>query len=145
MGVLVYVVAADEDEIGAVGTALKPLEDWSGIQARDLDTLKFVSLHCLLSEDTYQDAIGLYEPVFLSGDEDTLVLRIPDRITAKLAGLDKEGVRAVGEELAASEEFERANRGVPETVLLLAQLADLARLADSQEQVLFVRMHLLEE
>jgi hypothetical protein len=47
----------------------------------------------------------------------------------------------VGEELAAAEEFEIQGWPVEEVQTLVAELAALARLAESQGQAMFIWMH----
>ena len=141
MGLLVNIVTADEDEIEAVGLSEHPVDEWSGIEAREIDTAKLATLHCLLTEDGFEEALSAYEPVFAAGDEGALVLRIPDEVTEKLAALEEETLEQVGEELAATEEFEYHDWPLEEVQALVAGLADLARLAEAQGQVLLVWLH----
>lgn len=141
MGLLVNIVAADEDEIEAVGVSQRPVDEWSGFEVREIDTGKLATLHCLLSEDDYEAAVSAYEPVFAAGDEGVYVLRIPDDITLKLAEMEEDALDQVGEELAATEEFELQHWDVEEVQMFITQLADLARIADSQGQSLLVWMH----
>ncbi len=141
MGLLVNIVAADEDEIEAVGASEHPVEEWTGVEARDIDTVKLATLHCLLSEDGFEEALCAYEPVYAADDEGALVLRIPDRIAEKLAQLEEDALEQVGEELAATEEFETHGWPVEEVQAFVVELADLARLADSQGQVMLAWMH----
>lgn len=141
MGILVNIVSADEDEAEAIGESQHPVVEWSGIEARDIDTAKIVTLHCLLTGDGLEDAFYAYEPVYVAGDDGPIVLRIPDEMTEKLAGLEEEAAEMVGEELAATEEFEVSGWPVEEVRSLVEELAELARLADSQGQAMFVWMH----
>ncbi|MDD5247696.1 MAG: hypothetical protein PHY45_01840 [Rhodocyclaceae bacterium] len=141
MGLLVNIVAADEDEVEAVGTSQHPVEEWSGIEARDFDTSKLATLHCLLSEDGFDEALYAYEPIFDAGDEGAWVLRIPDHVAEKLAQLDEEALERVGEELAATEEFEMHDWPLEEVQNVVVEMAEIARLAESQGQVMLVWMH----
>ncbi|MBZ0105666.1 MAG: hypothetical protein K8H84_08540 [Sulfuricella denitrificans] len=141
MGILVNIVSADEDEAEAIGESQHPVVEWSGIEARDIDTAKIVTLHCLLTGDGLEDAFYAYEPVYVAGDEGPIVLRIPDEAMEKLAALEEEAAEAVGDELAATEEFEMSGWPSEEVRSLVEELAELARLADSQGQVMFVWMH----
>lgn len=141
MGILVNIVCADEEEVEAIGESQHPVVEWSGIEARDVDTAKIVTLHCLLTGDGLEDAFYTYEPVYVAGDEGPIVLRIPDEIMEKLAGLDEEAIERVGEELAATEEFEMSGWPAEEVQSLVEELSALARLADSQGQAMFVWMH----
>ena len=141
MGILVNVISADEDDLDAIGESEHPVDEWSGIEARDIDRLKFISLHCLLTGESLEEAELSYEPVYVAGGDGSIIFRIPDELTQKLARLEEEALEAVGEELAASEDFETSHVAVEEVQSLLMELADLARIADSQDQHLFIWMH----
>lgn len=140
MGILTNIIAADEDEAEAIGESSRPVEEWSGIERRSIDTAKIATLHCLLTGDEFDQAVGAYEPVYVA-EEGAVVLRVADEVMEKLATLDEEMLERVAEELAATEEFEMEQWEAEEVQALVMDLADLARLADSQGQVLFVWMH----
>jgi len=111
---------------------------------RDVDTAKIATLHSLLTGDLFDDAIAHYEPVYVSDAEGALVLRFADELTERLAALDEGVVDAVAAELAATEEFEVTGWEGEAIAAMLADLADLARLAESQGQVLLVWLHPLK-
>lgn len=141
MGILVNIICADEEDVEAIGESQHPVAEWSGIEARDVDTAKIVTLHCLLTGDGLEDAVYAYEPVYVAGDEGPIVLRIPDEIMERLARLEEDATEMVGEELAATEEFEMNGWPVEEVQSLVEELSALARLAESQGQAMFVWMH----
>ena len=141
MEILVNIVAAEEDEIASVGESLQPLEEWSGITQRGLDTAKVVMLHCLLTGDELDLALSLYEPVYVAEESGTVVLRLADEALQQLAGYDEEALERMGEELAATEEFEMEQWDEEDVLALVMDLADLARLAEAQGQMLLVWMH----
>jgi hypothetical protein len=141
MAILTNIVAAEEDEIEAIGESLQPVAEWSGIEMRDVDTARIATLHSLLTGDPFDDAVALYEPVYVSEAEGALVLRLADALTERLAELDEDVLDDVAAELAATEEFESADWEDEAIAAMLASLADLARLADAQGQALFVWMH----
>ncbi|MFA7268835.1 MAG: hypothetical protein WC073_05785 [Sterolibacterium sp.] len=145
MGTLVIVVAAEEEESAEVGESPQPLDEWSGIQRQGLDTAKIVMLHCLLTGDELDLASMAYEPVYVAEESGTLVLRIAEEAVAKLAGLEDEAVERMAEELAATEEFELDQWDEDDVQSLVMELADLARLAESQGQTLLVWMHPLSD
>lgn len=140
MGILTHIVAAEEDEIAEVGESLHPVDKWSGIERRGIDTAKIVTLHCLLSNDQFSEALYAYEPVYVS-TEGAVVLRLADEVLEKLAAMDEEALEQVGEELAATEEFELEQWAAEDILSLVQELAELARLAESQGQALLVWMH----
>jgi hypothetical protein len=141
MGILVNIITADEDEIEDIGAAEHPIEEWSGIEARDIDTEKLATLHCLLVDDDFEEALSAYEPAYVAEDEGVLVLRIPDDVIERLAQMEEEALELVGAELAATEAFETNGWPVEEVQALVIELGELARLAESQGQVMFVWMH----
>lgn len=141
MAIVTNIIAAEYEEIEAIGESLSPVDEWSGIELRDVDTAKIATLHCLMTGDLFDDAVVRYEPVYVSTSEGALVLRLADEVLERLAELDEEALEQVATELAATEEFEDAGWEEEQTAALLAGLADLARLADSQGQALFVWMH----
>jgi hypothetical protein len=141
MGIVTNIIAAEDDEIEAIGESLHPVDKWSGIEMRDVDTAKIATLHSLLTGDLFDDAVAHYEPVYVSAVEGALVLRLADEVTARLAELDEEPLDQVAAELAATEEFESTGWEEEAIAAMLAELAELARLADSQGQALFVWMH----
>lgn len=140
MGILVNIVAAEEDELEDVGASQHPLDDWSGIERRGLDIAKLATLHCLLTGDEFEHAAILHEPVLVS-DEGAWVLRIDDEARMRLAELDEEALTQVAYELAATEAYELEGWPEEEVLALVLDLADLARLAETQDQVLFAWLH----
>ncbi|KAF0163648.1 MAG: hypothetical protein FD157_2978 [Rhodocyclaceae bacterium] len=140
MGILTNIVAAEEDEVAAIGESLRPVDEWSGIERRGIDTAKIATLHCLLTGDEFEEAVGAYEPVYVT-DEGAIVLRLADEVLERLATLDEDALELVAEELAATEEYEMEQWDAEEVQALVMELADLARLAESQDQVLFIWMH----
>jgi hypothetical protein len=144
MDFMTNIVAAEEDEYTAIGESTCPLDEWSGIEAPGLDTVKVAILHCLLTGDPLQMALDLYEPVYVSESE-TLVLRIAEELLEKLAVLDEEAMENVASELAASEDFESEQWAADDVLAQLTELADLAQLAESQGQALFVWMSLVQD
>ena len=140
MGILTNIVAAEEDEIVAVGESLHPLDEWSGIERRGIDTAKIATLHCLLTGDELEAALGIYEPVYVA-EEGAVVLQIAAAAVDRLASLDEDALDLVAEELAATEEYEREQWDAEDVQAMVIDLAELARLAQSQDQVLLVWMH----
>lgn len=141
MGILVNFISADEDEVEAIGESEHPAAEWSGIEARDINISKIVTLHTLLTGDRIDDVIYAYEPVYGDPMGGAIVLRMPDEATERLARLDEDAADAVGEELAATEIFEMSNVPFEEVQALVAELSELARIAQSQGQAIFVWMH----
>ncbi|MBK7355863.1 hypothetical protein [Propionivibrio sp.] len=137
MEMMTNIVAAEEDEYSAVGESSNPLDEWSGIEAPGLDSIKIATLHSLLTSDPLQVALDRYEPVYVAENE-IIVLRLADEMLEKLATIDEDALESIAIELAATEEFENEHWETEDIVEQLISLVDLAQLAESQGQVLFV-------
>jgi hypothetical protein len=68
------------------------------------------------------------------------VLRLAESAIERLANLEDEDIEPIAEELAAIEEFELADWDASAAYDWLIELADLARLAQAQEQSIFIWM-----
>lgn len=141
MSILTNIIAAEEDEIEAIGESLQPVDEWSGIALRDVSIAKIATLHCVLTGDLFDDAFALYEPIYVSAAEGALVLRFADEAMERLAAIEEDTLDAVASELAATAEYELAGWEEEAIAEMLAALTDLARLAESQGQALFVWLH----
>lgn len=144
MQFVIQVVAADEDEAAEVGEAANPLERWSGIDLPGFDTVRLSTVHALMTGDSLQEALDRYEPVYVAQNE-TAVLHVADELVERLAALDEEEIESFAGELAATEEFERDDWVADDVATQLTALAELAQLAESQGQVLFVWVFLVED
>ena len=78
-------------------------------------------------------------------DNETVVLHIADELLEKLAALDEDALMSVAIELAATEDFESERRDAESVLEQLTSLVELAQLAESQGQALFVWMCLLQD
>lgn len=141
MAILTNIIAAEEDEIEAVGASIEPTTEWSGMALRDFTIPKVATLHCVLTGDLMDDAYALYEPSYLSEIEGAIVLQLASQMTERLASLDEDALQAVSMELMATEEFEVTGWDEEEIGEMLHGLSDLAQLAESQGQVLFAWLH----
>lgn len=145
MEIVTNIVAADEDEYSSVGESLCPLDEWSGIGTPGLDTPKIATLHALLTGDSLQESLDRYEPVYVSvndSESEIVILQIADEVLERLAELDEDALENVAGELASAEEFETGSWGFDAVLALLTALSEIAQLAESQGQVLFVWMYL---
>ncbi len=139
MDILTDIIAAEEDELEAVAASSRPLAEWSGVERHGIDTRMIAELHCLLTGEELDLALDSYEPVFVA-EEGAVVLRLADAARERLAALDDEDIEPIAEELAAVEEFELAGWDAGAAYDWLVELADLARLAEAQEQAIFIWM-----
>jgi len=140
LAILTQFIAAEEDALADIGESLRPMDDWSGIESRNIDIAKVTTLHCMLTGDEFEQALYLYEPVYVSA-QGVMVLRVADELMAKLALLDEEAQENVAMELAGTLEFEADQWDPEEVQVLVSTLAGLAQQAEYEEQVMFVWMH----
>jgi hypothetical protein len=136
------IVAAEEEELVSVGESVSPEEEWSVIEWPGLDTDKVAMLHCLLTGDELSSAFILYDPVYVA-DAGPILLRMAGTVQERLAEfaeLADDVLKPFAEELAATEAFEVEACDPEDVHSLLLDLAELARLAESQGQVLFIWM-----
>ena len=146
MEFLTCVVAAEEDEYPDIAQSHSPLNEWSGIESPGLDTTKVATLHSLLTGDPLQLALDLYEPVFVAeGDDETLVLRIEAELFEELTLLDEESLENVVDELMATDVYEHDGSDPEDVLAFVTALSELAQLAESQGQTLFVWIKLLQD
>lgn len=146
MQFLTCVVAAEEEEYPDIARSSAPLNEWSGIELPGLDTAKIATLHSLLTGDSLQVALDCYEPVFVNdGEDETLVLRIEDELFEELAVLDEDALENVAGELALTEIYEEEGAELDDVRSFLLALVELAQLAESQGQRLFVWIRLLQD
>lgn len=140
-----HVVATDGEAIGDLAEAADPLKEWSGFLAPGLDTNRVAALHALFTGDTLFDALDRYEPVLVTedGEDEIVILQLADELLEVLVASDDESLEDMAGELAASEVFENDGVAPEEAFELLAALVDLARLAETQAQAVFVRLRLL--
>lgn len=139
MKIFTKIVAAEEEELASVGESASPQDEWSAIEWPGLDTEKLVMLHCLLTGDELGSVFSLYEPVYLA-DGGVILLRITAALQERLAEFTDEMLEPLALELAATEAFEVEAWNPADVQSLLMDLAELARLAESQGQMLFVWM-----
>ena len=143
MNVLTCIVVGEEEEAEAIGASSNPVEEWTGVEVPGIDTAKIVTLHCLITGESFGEAMSAYEPVYTAPDEDTIVLRIPSHVVEKLAALDVEALDRVTAELTATEEFELAEWDSDDAQDLVSEFAELAQRAESDVLAMIVWMRAL--
>lgn len=138
MSVLANIVMADAEEADAIGESSRPAEDWRGVEVKGLDAAKIAMLQSILTGQTFDEALGEYDPIYAAGEDGPWVIRIPDELVERLAALEDEVLEPIGEELAATAEFEMDGWPADEVQMVLAELAALAGIAANQGKALFI-------
>ena len=142
MGKRVNVVVADLEDAGAIIESEKPVEEWKGFEANGLDPAKFAMLHALLPGELFDEALDECGPLHAASDEGPWLMKLPEDSVAHLAELEEDALDRVGEELAATEEFEEDGWSADEVKGFVTALADLAGVARAQGQAMFAWMAL---
>ena len=139
-----WLLAADEDEYLDMIDAPRPLERWSGISVPGFDTLRLATLHGLLTGDTMQASIERYEPIYVSSDDEVLILRVAEEMLESLIALDEESLVSLASELVASEDFDDASWAEDDLFDIIVAIKELAELAESQGQAIFLLIRMID-
>jgi hypothetical protein len=140
MDILTNIIAAEEDELDAVAASSRPLAEWSGVER-----------HGHRHAHDRRAALPAYRRGARPGAGPLRAgmrrrggrhRAAPGRRSCgrRLAALDDEDIEPIAEELAAIEEFELEGWDAGAAHDWLVELADLARLAEAQEQAIFIWM-----
>ena len=138
MDVSTNIVIGDINDIEEIGESSWPIENWRGFEIRGIDSAKIATLHAILTGQTFDEAFCEYHLTYEASDAGPWVAKIPEEPLERLAVLEDEMLEQIGEELAATEEFEREGWPVEEVQIFLAELAALAGIAIVQGKAMFV-------
>ena len=141
MSVTTAVLAALPEEIEAICASVQPLNEWSGIELPGMDLGKIAALHSLLTGEPLAAILDAYE-AFLVGQDEVFVFRLADEMVERLLDCDEELLIPVANELVAGEDFEDESWDPEDLAAVLFEVAELAALAESQEQQLYVWMRI---
>ena len=141
MSVTTAILAALPDEMEAICASVQPLNEWSGVELPGMDLGKIAALHSLLTGEPLAAILDAYEAYLISQD-DVFVFRLADELVEKLLDCDEELLIPVANELVAAEDFEDEPWDPEDLAMAIFEVAELALLADSQEQQLYVWMRI---
>jgi len=142
MGVLSDLVVAPVEEAERVAHAQVPSQEFNGIDIKGIDTVRFETLHSLLTGQAFDDLLPLYEPVVTVSDEGPWVFQIPQDLVALLAGFDDARKSEVARQWAKTEEFALDRWTEREVASALDSISTLAKKAIEPDQALFLWMSL---
>ena len=138
MSVTASVMAANLGEAADIVASGKPIDDWKGFEVRGVDQARFAMLHALLSGQYFDEAQRDLGLLHAESEEGPWLLRFPAASVQRLAALDEAGLEAVGDELAATEDFEAEEWAVEDVQKLVLQMAELAATATAQGKAIFL-------
>jgi hypothetical protein len=142
LGVLSDLVAGTSADVERIGQSQVPSRDFDGIDIKGIDTVKFVTLHSLLTGEKFETLLPLYEPVHAGSEEGPWVFQIPDGLVSLLASLSHTERTVIAERWAATEEFALDGWSSPSVASSLEAICTLAVSAEGSERSLFLWMSL---
>ena len=142
MGVLSDLVVAPETDAQRVAEALVPSKAFGGIDIKGIDTVKFATLHAIVTKRTFEDVLPEYDPAVQVSDEGPWVTRIPPELVAALAALTADERDRVAAVWAKTDEFRLDRWDVGHVAAGLDAICRLAKKATGAGQALFLWMSL---
>jgi hypothetical protein len=142
MGVLSDLVVARAEDAERIGRAVAPASEFGGIDIKGIDSVKFGTLHSILTGRSFEVLLAEYQPVVSVSDEGPWVFRIPSDLVTRLAAVSGEEERAAVSRWAATDEFVLDRWPVGEVAQAFDAIASLARKAESTGDALFLWMSL---
>jgi hypothetical protein len=142
MGVLSDLVVVPADEAERVAQAEVPSQTFGGIDIKGVDSVKFGTLHSILTGQSFEELLPLYEPVVTVSDDGPWVFQIPPDLVTRLAALDDAGMAGVARQWAATEEFVLVGWAEGEVASVVSAISSLSKRAIESGQALFLWMSL---
>jgi len=125
-------VVASRDDAQRVCDSNCPSRDFSGIEAKGIDTVKLGTLHAMLTGEDFDPSFMDKEPLCSGGEEGPWVFEIPEDLVRRLAELNANQTVSVAAEWAKTEEFETDNWSAAAVGGVLEELAGLCRRAEAE-------------
>lgn len=131
------VVAALGEAADLVGSE-RLLEDWRGFRMRGLDRDKFAMLHALLSGQYFEEAQAELGLVHAESAAGPWLYLFPPASVQRLAAMEEDVLETIGEELAATADFEDGGWEAERVLGFVRQMAELAAVARAQDKAIFL-------
>jgi hypothetical protein len=142
MGVLSDLVVAPAGDAERIGHADAPAAEFGGIDIKGIDSVKFGTLHSILTGRSFEELLSEYEPVVTVSDEGPWVFQIPSDLVARLATLADADKQVAVSKWAATEEFALSRWTASEVADAFEGIASLAQKAERAGHSLFLWMSL---
>lgn len=142
MGVLSELVVAPAGEAERVAQAQVSSQTVGGIDINGVDSVKFGTLHSILTGRSFEELLPLYEPVVTVSEDGPWVFQIPTELVTRVAALDDAGMADVARQWAATEEFVLDCWAEDEVASALSALSSLSNRAIESGQALFLWLSL---
>jgi hypothetical protein len=141
MGVLTDFVVADWADAQRVCDSGCPSQDFSGLDAKGIDTVKLGTLHAILTGGAF-DLFFMCDPLCSGGKYGPWVFEVPADLVKRLAKLDARQLRSTATEWATTEEFSPKYDDWPAEAVqqMLADLAGLCKRATAEGKAVLMWM-----
>ena len=140
MGVLSDLVVAPAGDAERVAHAQVPSQTFGGVDIKGIDSVKFGTLHSILTGRPFEALLPEYEPVVTVSDDGPWVFRLPPELVSGLAELGDAERAKVTKRWASTEEFALDRWAEKDVADALGAIATLARKANGSGQALFLWM-----
>jgi len=140
MGILSDLVVAPAGDAERVAQAENPSRAFGGIDIKGIDSVKFGSLHSIITGQTFEELLPAYGPVVSASDEGPWVFRIPAELVSRIAELGYDQRHEIATQWAGTEAFALDRWTEEDVALTLGSIAVLARKAVDSGQELFLWM-----
>jgi hypothetical protein len=142
MGVLSDLVVATDGDIQRILETEVPSQAFGGVDLKGIDSVKFTTLHSILTGQSFDELLPSYRPIAIGSDEGPWVFKLPSDLVGRLAAMTQEERLPVAEKWAETEEF-KLDRWKPADVQpTLDTICLQAESASSSHQSLFLWMGL---
>jgi hypothetical protein len=142
MGVLSDLVAAPATDADRIANSVNPAAEFGGIDIKGIDSVKFGTLHAILTGRSFEDLLPEYDPVVTVSDDGPWLFRLPTELVVRLASLAGGDERAVVSRWAATEEFALDGWSASDVARALDEIVALARKGLDAGHSLFLWMSL---
>lgn len=137
-GILSDLVVAPADQAEAVAKASVPSKAFGGIDIKGVDSVKFLTLHSIVTGESNESLRPRYQPVVQVSDEGPWVVRIPPELVSRLARLRNAERVAIGKRWARTEEFALGRWSERAVLDVLRRISKLAKQPDDSHRALFL-------
>jgi hypothetical protein len=142
MGVLSDLVVADADDAEKIVNTGVPSQAFRGADIKGIDTVKFTTLHSILTGRPLEELRPAYHPVATASHEGAWVFVIPTELTALLAHLTEAQRQSAAERWSQTDEFRVDRWDISTIVRMMDEICREAGKATASGKTLFLWMSL---
>jgi hypothetical protein len=143
MGILTDFVVASAKDAKRVGMSSSPSQDFNGLDAKGIDTVKLGKLHAILTGEAFDPSFMTGDALlFAASEEGPWVFEVPPDFVKRLAVLKDKELKSVATEWAKCEEFSPnyGNWLAASVKQILTELVELCKQAASERNSVLMWM-----